>query len=108
MVRRFYPRSGPRHPKKKKLPVQFEVTEQTKIALAAWLPFLRRNGGGYLLPIRREASQHLSTRQYARIRAAIGNVDQADASAYRTQSMGRTKAAQIYRNTGNLLAVQIR
>ncbi len=34
--------------KKTKRPVQFEVTEQTKTALVAWLPFIRRNGGSYL------------------------------------------------------------
>ena len=93
--------------KKTKRPVQFEVTEQTKNALVAWLPFVRRNGGSYLFPSRRRTSQHLSTRQYARIVhrwvASIG----LDISAYGTHSMRRTKAAQIYKKTGNLRAVQI-
>ena len=93
--------------KKTKRPVQFEVTEQTKIALVAWLPFVRRNGGSYLFPSRRKMSHHLSTRQYARIVhrwvASIG----LDANAYCTHSMRRTKAAQIYKKTGNLRAVQI-
>lgn len=93
--------------KKSKRPVQFEVTEQTKTALLAWLPFVRRNGGSYLFPSRRKTSHHLSTRQYARIVhrwvASIG----LDASAYGTHSMRRTKAAQIYKKTGNLRAVQI-
>jgi integrase len=93
--------------KKTKRPVQFEVTEQTKTSLAAWLPFVRRNGGSYLFPSRRKMSQHLSTRQYARIIhrwvAFIG----LDASAYGTHSMRRTKAALIYKKTGNLRAVQI-
>jgi integrase len=93
--------------KKTKRPVQFEVTEQTKTALMAWLPFVRRNGGSYLFPSRRKMSHHLSTRQYARIVhrwvASIG----LDASAYGTHSMRRTKAAQIYKKTGNLRAVQI-
>jgi integrase len=88
--------------KKTKRPVQFEVTEQTKTALVAWLPFVRRNGGSYLFPSRRKTSHHLSTRQYARIVhrwvASIG----LDASAYGTHSMRRTKAAQIYKKTGNL------
>jgi integrase len=53
--------------KKTKRPVQFEVTEQTKIALAAWLPSAKRTGGSYLFPGRRRQSTHLSTRQYARI-----------------------------------------
>jgi integrase len=51
--------------KKTKRPVQFEVTEQTKTALMAWLTFVRRNGGSYLFPSRRKTSKHLSTRQYA-------------------------------------------
>ncbi|KJF71201.1 MULTISPECIES: tyrosine-type recombinase/integrase [Rhizobium/Agrobacterium group] len=93
--------------KKTKRPVQFEVTEQTKIALVAWLPFVRRNGGSYLFPSRRKMSHHLSTRQYARIVhrwvASVG----LDANAYGTHSMRRTKAAQIYKKTGNLRAVQI-
>jgi integrase len=93
--------------KKTKRPVQFEVTEQTKTALVAWLPFVRRNGGSYLFPSRRKTSHHMSTRQYARIVhrwvASIG----LDGSAYGTHSMRRTKAAQIYKKTGNLRAVQI-
>jgi integrase len=65
--------------------VRFEVTEQTKNVLAAWLPFVRRNGGSYLFPSRRKTSRHLSTRQYAPIVhrwvASIG----LEASAYGTR-----------------------
>ncbi len=93
--------------KKTKRPVQFEVTEQTKTALVAWLPFIRRNGGSYLFPSRRKDSQHLSTRQYARIVQRWVDSIGLDASAYGTHSMRRTKAAQIYKKTGNLRAVQI-
>nr|WP_080655913.1 tyrosine-type recombinase/integrase [Rhizobium etli] len=93
--------------KNTKRPVQFEVTEQTKVALAAWLPSLKRAGGSYLFPGRRRQSTHLSTRQYARIVQrwvrSIGLL----ASAYGTHSMRRTKAALIYKKTGNLRAVQI-
>lgn len=93
--------------KKTKRPVQFEVTEQTKNALAAWLPFVRRNGGSYLFSSCRKTSRHLSTRQYARIVhrwvVSIG----LEANAYGTHSLRRTKAAQIYKKTGNLRAVQI-
>ncbi|WP_438752198.1 tyrosine-type recombinase/integrase [Pararhizobium sp. O133] len=93
--------------KKTKRPVQFEVTEQTKSAIAAWFPFVRRKGSSYLFPSRRKTSQHLSTRQYARIVhrwvASIG----LETNAYGTHSMRRTKAAQIYKKTGNLRAVQI-
>uniref|UniRef100_UPI0035E45FCB hypothetical protein n=1 Tax=Rhizobium mongolense TaxID=57676 RepID=UPI0035E45FCB len=59
-----------------------------------------------MFPSRPKTSQHLSTRQYARIVhrwvACIG----LDTSGYGTHSMRRTKAAQIYRKTGNLRAVQ--
>lgn len=93
--------------KKTKRPVQFEVTEQTKIALAAWLPFVRRNGSSYLFPSNRNKSQHLSTRQYARIVHRWVTSIGLDANAYGTHSMRRTKAAQIYKKTGNLRAVKI-
>ena len=49
--------------KKRKRPVQSEVTEQTKAALAAWLPGVRQSGGSYLFPSRPKTPQHLSTRQ---------------------------------------------
>ncbi len=93
--------------KKTKRPVQFEVTEQTKTTLVAWLPFVRRNGGSYLFPSRWKTSHHLSTWQYARIVHRWVSSIGLDASAYRTHSMRRTKAAQIYKKTGNLRAVQI-
>lgn len=68
---------------------------------------MRRNGGGNLFPSRRITSQHLSTRQRARIVhrwvASIG----LKTNAYETRTMRRTKAAQIYKKTGNLRAVQI-
>tara|TARA_Y100001933_G_scaffold11135_2_gene9706 strand:+ start:7860 stop:8150 length:291 start_codon:yes stop_codon:yes gene_type:complete len=61
----------------------------------------------YLFPSRVRSALHLSTRQYARIVdtwiASVG----LDLSAYGTHSMRRTKAAQIYRKTGNLRAVQL-
>jgi len=50
---------------------------------------------------------HLSTRQYARIVQAWVESAGLDSSAYGTHSMRRTKAAQIYRKTGNLRAVQL-
>jgi site-specific recombinase XerD len=64
-------------------------------------------GGGpedYLFPGRRE---HLSTRQYARLVHQWVKAVGLDSSAYGTHSMRRTKAAQIYRATGNLRAVQL-
>jgi integrase len=93
--------------KKTKRPVQFEVTEQTKLALAAWLQALRRTGGSFLFPGRHRQSTHLSTRQYARIAQRWVRSIDLETSAYGTHSMRRTKASLIYKKTGNLRAVQI-
>src|SRR5260221_4348827 len=88
-------------------PVQFEITEQTRSAIRDWLSEFDLRGKRHLFPIRFRPQPHLSTRQYARI--VHGWVESAglDSSAYGTHSMRRTKAAQIYRKTGNLRAVQL-
>lgn len=53
------------------------------------------------------SSEHLSTRQYARIlREWVLSIG-LDPSAYGTHSMRRTKVAQLYKKTGNLRAVQL-
>src|SRR5688572_18380269 len=87
-------------------PVRFEITDQTRDAVAAWLNGCNLAGDAYLFPSRLHRSPHLSTRQYARIVhrwvAEIG-LD----SAYGTHSLRRTKAALIYRRTKNLRAVQL-
>ncbi len=48
-------------------PVQFEITEQTREALAKWIDHARLKSEHYLFPSRVHGSPHLSTRQYARI-----------------------------------------
>jgi hypothetical protein len=48
-------------------PVQFEITEQTRQSVAAWIEKARLASGQYLFPSRVSKSPHLSTRQYARI-----------------------------------------
>lgn len=48
-------------------PVQFELTEQTRDSLVAWLT---HSGGGlqeFVFPSRVDADEHISTRQYARL-----------------------------------------
>src|SRR3954462_32646 len=87
-------------------PVQFEITEQTRSSIRDWLSEGNLRRGQYLFPGRRGA-QHLSTRQYGRIVHAWIESAGLDSSAYGTHSMRRTKAAQIYRKTGNLRAVQL-
>jgi len=88
-------------------PVQFEMTEQTREAILAWIRLRELHQGDYLFPSRIHSCPHLTTRQYARILkkwvASIG----LDPQRYGTHSLRRTKAAQIYRKTGNLRAVQL-
>jgi integrase len=93
--------------KKTGRPVQFEITEQTRAAIRAWLPEVEARNGRHLFPSRFRAQPHLSTRQYARIVHAWVESAGLDSSAYGTHSMRRTKAARIYKKTGNLRAVQL-
>lgn len=92
---------------KTKRPVQFEITEQTRNAVAAWIEQAHLGSGQFLFPSRLSKSPHLSTRQYARIVeswvASIG----LDPTLYGTHTMCRTKATLIYRKTKNLRAVQL-
>ena len=53
--------------KKTGRPVQFEITDQSRSSVEAWLPILRATGSRYLFPSRLHASPHISTRQYARL-----------------------------------------
>ena len=48
-------------------PVQFEISEQSRNSVEAWLPMLRTTGSQYLFPSRLHATPHISTRQYARL-----------------------------------------
>jgi len=95
--------------KKTGRPVQFEITEQTRAAIQAWLANIRSRSTRYLFPSRVRKQPHLSTRQYARIVHSWVASAGLDSSAYgtHTHSMRRTKAAQIYKKTGNLRAVQL-
>jgi integrase len=88
-------------------PVQFELTEQTREAVGSWIDERNLRDTSFLFPSRVHDSPHLSTRQYARIvkrwTASVG----LDPHKYGTHSLRRTKAAQIYKKTGNLRAVQL-
>jgi integrase len=93
--------------KKTGRPVQFEITEQSRSSIEAWLPMLRANGSRFLFPSRLHASPHISTRQYSRLVHHWVKSIGLEAASYGTHSMRRTKAAQIYRKTGNLRAIQL-
>jgi len=87
--------------------VQFKITSQTQVALASWINSSGRGLEGYLFPSRHHARPHLSTRQYARLVHKSVKAAGLDSNVYGTHSMCRTKAAQIYRKTGNLGAIQL-
>lgn len=46
-------------------PVQFEITEQTRTVLEAWMQQAHLRSESFLFPTRLHHSPHLSTRQYA-------------------------------------------
>lgn len=88
-------------------PVQFEITEGTRGSVLRWLESPAMIGSEHLWPGHFHDRPHISTRRYSRLLkdwvASIG----LQPSAYGTHSMRRTKAAQIYKKTGNLRAVQL-
>ena len=88
-------------------PVQFELTQQTREPVQAWIHLRSLDTRENVYPSRIHRLPHLYTRQYARIVnqwvASIG----LDPHKYATHSLRRTKAAQIYKKTGNLRAVQL-
>ncbi|MBM3605877.1 MAG: integrase [Alphaproteobacteria bacterium] len=88
-------------------PVRFEISETTRQSLERWIADPEMTGSDYLWPSRMHFSEHLSTRQYARIlRKWVLSIG-LEPSAYGTHSMRRTKVAQLYKKTGNLRAVQL-
>jgi integrase len=92
---------------KTRRPVQFEITEQTREAVSAWISHAKRGSEDFLFPSRLRSSPHLSTRQYARIVHGWVREIGLNPAAYGTHTLRRTKAALIYRRTKNLRAVQL-
>lgn len=93
--------------RKTQRPVQFELTEPTRSAVAAWLANAKLMGDQYLFPSRIDKAEHVSTRQYARMVHRWVEAAGLDSSVYGTHSMRRTKATLIYKRTKNLRAVQL-
>ncbi|MCU4122008.1 tyrosine-type recombinase/integrase [Variovorax sp. N23] len=88
-------------------PVQFELTDPTREAVANWMKVAHLRAEDFLFPSRVSTSPHPGTRQYAGI--VDGWVEEIglDPAAYGTHSMRRTKASLVYRRTKNLRAVQL-
>jgi len=88
-------------------PVQFEVTEQTRRSIAAWLDLKRLAFDDWLFPSRMKVGRCISTRQYARLVDTCVGLVGLDPAAYGTHSLRRTKVALLYKKTGNLRACQL-
>jgi integrase len=93
--------------KKTQRPVQFEITELTRDAVAVWIAVAQLKPDQFLFPSRVTESPHLSTRQYSRIVGSWVESIGLDPATYGTHSLRRTKPTLIYRRTKNLRAVQL-
>jgi len=92
---------------KTKQPVQFELTEGTRLSISTWMTSADLRSSDFLFPSRITGSPHISTRQYARIVHQWFDEIGLDPTAYGTHTMRRTKPTLIYRRTKNLRAVQL-
>ena len=93
--------------KKTQRPVQFEITEQTREAIGAFITAAHLKPEQFLFPSRMSAAPHLSTRQYSRIVHTWAGSIGLDPAAHGTHTLLRTKPTLIYRQTKNLQAVQL-
>jgi len=88
-------------------PVQFELLEPARASILAWLECRTGTLDDFVFPSRVDHANHISTRQYARLVdewvTAIGLIRQ----DYGTHLLRRTKASIIYKQIGNLRAIQI-
>lgn len=92
---------------KTKQPVQFELTENTRESIADWVTSVEMMACPFMFPSRFHERCHISTRQYGRLVRNWVTAIGLEPSGYGTHSLRRTKAAEIYRKTGNLRAVQL-
>jgi integrase len=92
--------------RKTQTPVQFEITESTREAVAAWVARSDLRSTSYLFP-GRGTDRHLSVRQYSRILKGWARCIGLDQGRYGTHSLRRTKATLIYKRTKNIRAVQL-
>jgi len=92
---------------KTKRPVMFEITPKTRESLADVIRIKNLSSLDYLFQSRRNSSEHITTRQYARLVKGWVSSIGLDRTAYGTHSLRRTKPTIIYRQTKNLRAVQI-
>ena len=88
-------------------PVKFELTEQTRNAVDAWVTKAQLVPGQFLFPSRMSHSPHISRRQYSKIVKSWVSRIGLDPRDYGTHTMRRTKVTLIYKRTKNLRAIQL-
>ncbi|MGE4279407.1 MAG: tyrosine-type recombinase/integrase [Magnetospirillum sp.] len=88
-------------------PVQFELLEHARNSILAWLEHRGGTVEDFVFPSRINHAKHISTRQYARLVDEWVTGIGLRPEDYGTHSLRRTKASIIYKQTGNLRAVQI-
>jgi hypothetical protein len=71
-------------------PVRFELMEQTREAVGAWIAVAGLRPDQFLFPSRHSQSPHLSTRQYSKIVKGWASVIGLDPENYGTHSLRRT------------------
>lgn len=92
--------------KKTKALVQFEIGSRARAALDTWIKVLGKNRGP-LFPSRTYPDRSLTVRSYARIVDSWVLLAGLERGLYGTHTLRRTKATVLYRQTGNLRAVQL-
>jgi integrase len=88
-------------------PVPFEILEPARVSILVWLECRGGTLSDFAFPSRTDHAAHINTRRYARIvnEWVIGiGLRRED---YGTHSLRRTKASIIYKQSGNLRAIQI-
>src|SRR5580692_11798609 len=93
--------------KKTGRPVQFELLEPAQWQSTRLVRMSRWHSRRLRLPSRIDHGDHISTRQYARLVDEWVTGIGLRPEDYGTHSLRRTKASIIYKQTGNLRAVQI-
>jgi integrase len=88
-------------------PVQFELLDPARGSILAWLESRGGSLHDFAFPSRVDHARHMSTRQYARLVDEWVTGIGLRPEDYGTHSLRRTKASIIYKQTGNLRAVQI-
>jgi integrase len=93
--------------KKTQLPVQFELTENTRKSVSDLISTQNLSPSDYLFKSRAKPGEPITTRQYGRIVDDWVESIGLDKTQYGTHTMRRTKPSLIYKKTKNLRACQL-